>query len=423
MHNAIQPLEPRRLFSTGMTMDLIATHVYHGPAGDDDGYHVIVPNIASPDRTDFSGTARRDIITVSPADNGAVRVNVSGEMWIASAGKLNLFGNGGNDKIHIDLPDSYANWKIIINGGAGDDVIVGSAGAERIIAEDGNDYIVANGGRDTVYGGNGDDSIRGGGSSDLLDGGEGKDTIRGDGGNDNISGGGDIDRLRGCDGNDTLRGGSSKDFIGGERGDDDLFGDGGGDALSGGEDDDQLEGGAGNDNCAGDAGVDVLAGGSGMDSLFGGAGHDYWAAGEFASEHKDVDDEDLAVYSGIQGEVQRAYDYDLWDQPGLTTSMPSASGGLTTIGIATGEQIRGLGPTDTGIFAGQTITGASTIAMYTYAGDANLDGLLDGSDYGFIVQVPGSAGYTNGDFNYDGVIDAGDYGVIDANLNQPPVSG
>ena len=125
------------------------------------------------------------------------------------------------------------------------------------------------------------------------------------------------------------------------------------------------------------------------------------------------------IYNGLQGEVQRAYDFNAWDLPGLTTSMPDAAAGLTTIGIATGEQMRGLGPTDTDTFAGQTITGASTVAMYTYAGDANLDGVIDGGDYGVIdnfVQVPGADSYANGDFNYDGVIDGGDYGVIDNNI-------
>jgi hypothetical protein len=99
--------------------------------------------------------------------------------------------------------------------------------------------------------------------------------------------------------------------------------------------------------------------------------------------------------------------------------MPAAADGLTTIGIATGAQIRGLGATNTDTFGGQTITGASVVMMYTYAGDANLDGVIDGGDYGTIdnfVQVPGAGGYANGDFNYDGVIDGGDYGIIDNNI-------
>jgi hypothetical protein len=68
------------------------------------------------------------------------------------------------------------------------------------------------------------------------------------------------------------------------------------------------------------------------------------------------------------------------------------------------------------MFAGHTVTGASVIALYTYAGDMNFDGLVDVADYGSIdnwIQFPGTTGYMNGDLNYDGVIDVADYGVID----------
>jgi len=90
--------------------------------------------------------------------------------------------------------------------------------------------------------------------------------------------------------------------------------------------------------------------------------------------------------------------------------------GTTTIGVATAEQILFIGPAETGTFAGQTVTGATTIAMYTYAGDVNFDGLVDGADYGTLdnwIQFPGTSGYANGDVNYDGVIDGADYGVLD----------
>ena len=56
------------------------------------------------------------------------------------------------------------------------------------------------------------------------------------------------------------------------------------------------------------------------------------------------------------------------------------------------------------------------LLMYTYAGDLNLDGLIDGADYGVIdnyVQFPGTSGYSNGDINCDGMIDGADYGLID----------
>jgi hypothetical protein len=123
------------------------------------------------------------------------------------------------------------------------------------------------------------------------------------------------------------------------------------------------------------------------------------------------------VYSGVQGEVQRALNGGTWDGGGLTTSMPDAATGLTSIGVATGEQVRGLGPTDTDLFAGQTITGATTIAMYTYAGDANLDGFISGDDYSTIDFNAGTGadGWVNGDFNYDGIVSGDDYSTIDFN--------
>jgi autotransporter-associated beta strand protein len=127
-------------------------------------------------------------------------------------------------------------------------------------------------------------------------------------------------------------------------------------------------------------------------------------------------------YTGIQGEVQRAYNFGAWDMPGLTTSQELAGqnagplSGTTTIGVATAEQVLFIAPSETGTFMGQSVTGATTIAMYTYAGDLNFDGLVDGADYGVIdnsVQFPGTDGYANGDFNYDGIIDGADYGIID----------
>jgi autotransporter-associated beta strand protein len=128
------------------------------------------------------------------------------------------------------------------------------------------------------------------------------------------------------------------------------------------------------------------------------------------------------AYNGVQGDVARAYNFGSWDQPGLMTSQENAGpnagplSGTTTVGVATGEQILFIAPTDTGVFAGQTVTGATTLVMYTYAGDMNFDGLVDAADYGVIdnwVQFPGTDGYANGDLNYDGVIDAADYGIID----------
>ena len=82
-------------------------------------------------------------------------------------------------------------------------------------------------------------------------------------------------------------------------------------------------------------------------------------------------------------------------------------------------------PTDTATFAGQTVTGSDTLVMYTYGGDANLDGRVNVDDYGKIDFNVGLAtiGWFNGDFNLDGKIDVDDYGIIDFNvgIQGPPL--
>ena len=69
--------------------------------------------------------------------------------------------------------------------------------------------------------------------------------------------------------------------------------------------------------------------------------------------------------------------------------------------------------------------------MYTYTGDANMDGKVDADDYFQIDSnynksgpTPGSGtafGFNKGDFNYDGHINGDDYFLIDsAYANQRP---
>ena len=124
-------------------------------------------------------------------------------------------------------------------------------------------------------------------------------------------------------------------------------------------------------------------------------------------------------YTGLTGLIAQSYTFGDWTGPGITSINAGASGGLTTLGIASGNQVFGITGTQTEMWSGQTVGANDTLIAYTYAGDANLDGVIDGGDYGVIdnfVQVPGASGYANGDFNYDGVIDGGDYGIIDNNI-------
>jgi hypothetical protein len=94
---------------------------------------------------------------------------------------------------------------------------------------------------------------------------------------------------------------------------------------------------------------------------------------------------------------------------------------LTTIGVATGAQAMDLLAGETATWFGQTVSDATTLVMYTYLGDADLNGRINGDDYFNIdshVQTAGASGWANGDFNYDGRIDGDDYFLIDSTLGR-----
>jgi hypothetical protein len=75
----------------------------------------------------------------------------------------------------------------------------------------------------------------------------------------------------------------------------------------------------------------------------------------------------------------------------------------------------------------QSVNGSDVLVMYTYGGDANLDGKINIDDYGRIDASVGQSGsvfgWYNGDFNYDGKINIDDYGIIDSNIGSqgPPL--
>jgi autotransporter-associated beta strand protein len=70
-------------------------------------------------------------------------------------------------------------------------------------------------------------------------------------------------------------------------------------------------------------------------------------------------------------------------------------------------------------WGGESVTASSILGMYTYIGDANMDGEVNTGDYGQIDNGfnSGLTGWWNGDFNYDGVVDTNDYGLIDNAYN------
>jgi autotransporter-associated beta strand protein len=120
--------------------------------------------------------------------------------------------------------------------------------------------------------------------------------------------------------------------------------------------------------------------------------------------------ESSGIYSGVQGLVQSGK---------IFTDQALAGSNQTAIGVATAAEAKGLIGAATTLWSGQSIDSNDTLVMYTWAGDANLDGKVNADDYASIdlySTIPGSDSWNHGDFNYNGVINADDYALIDNNV-------
>ncbi len=111
----------------------------------------------------------------------------------------------------------------------------------------------------------------------------------------------------------------------------------------------------------------------------------------------------------------------------ISTAAANDSTHLTALGVivnndGSGNLIYG-SSTPLGLFDGQNPSLTDVLVKYTYFGDADLSGKVDGSDYAKIdngFTHPALKGWFNGDFNYDGVVDGSDYSLIDNAFNMQP---
>jgi hypothetical protein len=93
----------------------------------------------------------------------------------------------------------------------------------------------------------------------------------------------------------------------------------------------------------------------------------------------------------------------------------SYHGGPSGVGLWDQGQFRSSTAVDTGLTLGWTDSGTQVIVMATYAGDANLDGEVDGADVGLWKLNVGASGegvtWDMADFNYDGEVDGADVDI------------
>jgi autotransporter-associated beta strand protein len=104
-----------------------------------------------------------------------------------------------------------------------------------------------------------------------------------------------------------------------------------------------------------------------------------------------------------------------WNGAGVITSEGAAASGVTSLGVVANSAL------NRSTFGGVSVGASDVLVMYTYAGDADLNGKLNGDDYFRIdsnINVPGATGWYNGDFDYNGHVNGDDYFLLDANLGR-----
>ena len=107
-----------------------------------------------------------------------------------------------------------------------------------------------------------------------------------------------------------------------------------------------------------------------------------------------------------------------WNGPGISSSTAATdSAHLTALGVILNDD--GLGGPLYSNFSGEPVDLNSVLVKYTYYGDADLSGIVDGTDYALIDNGfnAGLLGWLNGDFDYSGTIDGTDYALIDNAFN------
>jgi hypothetical protein len=130
--------------------------------------------------------------------------------------------------------------------------------------------------------------------------------------------------------------------------------------------------------------------------------------------------------SGVTGLVKAGYAGGTWTGSGIASlAAANDTSHLTAVGVIENTvngtaPLYGTGSGGLGLFDGVAPAATDVLVKYTYYGDTNLDGKVDGTDYSRIDAAfanPALTGWANGDFNYDGVVNGSDYTLIDNAFN------
>jgi hypothetical protein len=126
-------------------------------------------------------------------------------------------------------------------------------------------------------------------------------------------------------------------------------------------------------------------------------------------------------YTGVTGLIQSGGNGGAGNGSGIVTSMSSVGDGTTrALVLAEAAAVVDFGSGATAMWNGVTVDKTTVLVKYTYAGDIDLSGELNGDDYFWIdsnILHSGVVfGYANGDINLDGEINGDDYFWLDSNI-------
>ncbi len=198
-----------------------------------------------------------DTVSFTSADDSLVP-NDSSNM---NSQTVIINGDAGND---ILVGSSFND---VMNGGAGNDVVNGRAGNDTLGGDADNDTLLGGGGDDNLFGGDGADRIKGQGGTDSVGGGAGDDTIEGGAGTSSLREEGNVDLTIRSSGDAIILEGLGTDLITGTYTTVELIGGSSGNRLDASEY-------TGNVTLDGAGGDDTLIGTSNVDSIIGGTGTD-----------------------------------------------------------------------------------------------------------------------------------------------------
>lgn len=138
----------------------------------------------------------------------------------------------------------------------------------------------------------------------------------------------------------------------------------------------------------------------------------------------DVHDNGIAIdyissspLSSVRTSIISAYNSGSWTGSGITSTEI-----VNALDHAVGYGEASVSGRST--FFGQSVDSSTLLVKYTYAGDVNLDGIVNVSDQSLMfANWNGTGNWTDGDVNYDGNINASDFSLLARNWQKTQIVG